>query len=328
MLDPAEPGNQLRSVASVMTAHDDGLITLALDEADDVEREKRRSSMHEPYRTLLGHFRHEVGHFYWDRLVRDGDKLEPFRHVFGDERIDYEQALRRHYANGAPANWQDSFVTSYATSHPWEDFAETWAHYLHIVDTLEMAAAFGIDIHPALAKGGDFDAKVDFDPYGPGDITRLIDTWIPMSNALNNLNRTMGQPDVYPFILSPPVIVKLGVIHDLVHGGNLPVGGRERGSKIICRTAPRGRDREDRQAELFQTRNLKMARSAHAYVRGSTVKFYEWLEDSAGKVPTGPPIWICGDCHVGNLGPLADAKGRVAIQIRDLDQTVIGNSGA
>jgi uncharacterized protein (DUF2252 family) len=89
-------------------------------------------------------------------------------------------------------------------------------------------------------------------------------------------------------------------------------------------TASRFRPR-DRQSELSQTRNLKMARSAHAYVRGSTVKFYEWLEDSAGKVPTGPPIWICGDCHVGNLGPLADAKGRVAIQIRDLDQTVIGN---
>jgi len=81
----------------------------------------------------------------------------------------------------------------------------------------------------------------------------------------------------------------------------------------------------DRQSELLQTRNLKMARSAHAYVRGSTVKFYEWLEASPGKVPTGPLIWICGDCHVGNLGPLADAKGRVAIQIRDLDQTVIGN---
>jgi uncharacterized protein (DUF2252 family) len=89
-------------------------------------------------------------------------------------------------------------------------------------------------------------------------------------------------------------------------------------------TASRFRPK-DRQFELSQTRNLKMARSAHAYVRGSTVKFYEWLEDSAGKVPTGPPIWICGDCHVGNLGPLADAKGRVAIQIRDLDQTVIGN---
>jgi uncharacterized protein (DUF2252 family) len=76
---------------------------------------------------------------------------------------------------------------------------------------------------------------------------------------------------------------------------------------------------------LTQTRNLKMARSAHAYVRGSTLKFYEWLDASDARLPHGPPVWICGDCHVGNLGPLADAKGRVAVQIRDLDQTVIGN---
>jgi hypothetical protein len=199
----------------VMTGHDDGLITIALDEADDVEREKRRTSMHEPYRTLLGHFRHEVGHYYWDRLVRDGGKLEPIRQVFGDERADYEQALQRHYANGPPENWQEGFVSSYATSHPWEDFAETWAHYLHIVDTLEMAAAFGVNIHPALAKSGELDATVNFDPSG--DFTLLIDTWIPLSNALNNLNRTMGQPDLYPFILSPPVIAKLRTIHDLVH---------------------------------------------------------------------------------------------------------------
>jgi hypothetical protein len=208
-----------RAGPKVMTGHDNGLITLALEEADDVEREKRRSAMHEPYRTLLGHFRHEVGHYYWDRLVRDGGKLETSRHVFGDDRLDYEQALQRHYADGAPANWQEGFVSSHATSHPWEDFAETWAHYLHIVDTLEMAGAFGINIHPALANNGDLDARVDFDAYGPGDIARLIDTWIPMSNALNNLNRTMGQPDIYPFILSPPVIVKLGAIHDLVHAG-------------------------------------------------------------------------------------------------------------
>ncbi|EWY37236.1 hypothetical protein N825_21135 [Skermanella stibiiresistens SB22] len=82
---------------------------------------------------------------------------------------------------------------------------------------------------------------------------------------------------------------------------------------------------EERAETLLRTRNIKMARSAHAYVRGSTVKFYEWLEARSGKVPEGPPVWICGDCHVGNLGPLADAKGRVAVQIRDLDQTVIGN---
>src|SRR5271169_6757750 len=83
---------------------------------------------------------------------------------------------------------------------------------------------------------------------------------------------------------------------------------------------------DDRERILTQIRNLKMARSAHSYVRGSTIEFYDWLESSSRtKLPEGPPIWICGDCHVGNLGPLADKKGRVLVQIRDLDQTVIGN---
>jgi hypothetical protein len=208
----------------VMTGHDDGVITVALEEADDAEREKRRSSMHEPYRTLLGHFRHEIGHYYWDRLVRDGEKLELCRRVFGDDRLDYEQALQAHYANGAPADWQANFVSSYATTHPWEDFAETWAHYLHIVDTLEMAGAFGMHIHPDLSRNRDLDAKVEFDPYRAQDARQLINTWIPMSNALNNLNRAMGQQDIYPFVLSPPVIEKLGVIHQLIHGdGNVHV---------------------------------------------------------------------------------------------------------
>ena len=133
-----------QSGPKVMTGHDNGLITIALAEADDAERERRRTAMGEPYRTLLGHFRHEVGHYYWDRLVRDEGRLDPCRAVFGDDSQDYEQALQRHYAEGAPANWQENFVSAYATTHPWEDFAETWAHYLHIVDTLEMAGAFGV----------------------------------------------------------------------------------------------------------------------------------------------------------------------------------------
>ena len=138
----------------VMTGHDNGLITLALEEADDAEREKRRTLMHEPYRTLVGHFRHEVGHYYWDVLVRDRDLVEACRAAFGDETVDYGEALKTHYANGAPPNWQDNFISAYATAHPWEDFAETWAHYLHIVDTLEMARAFGMYVHPRLASPG------------------------------------------------------------------------------------------------------------------------------------------------------------------------------
>jgi len=207
----------------VMTGHDNGLITLALEEADDAEREKRRTTMHEPYRTLLGHFRHEVGHYFWDVLVRDGSLIEDCRKIFGDERIDYGAALQAYYGNGAPPNWQENFISAYATSHPWEDFAETWAHYLHIVDTLEMARAFGMYVHPRLARPGELDAQVDFDPYTVRDPSELIDTWIPLSNALNSLNRTMGLLDVYPFILSPPVVIKLSAIHDLIHGNKLPV---------------------------------------------------------------------------------------------------------
>ena len=133
----------------VMTGHDNGLITIALTEADDIERERRRLQMGEPYRTLLGHFRHEVGHYFWDVLVRDGGKLEACRAVFGDDSMDYGEALQRHYNEGPPADWQQNYVSAYATTHPWEDFAETWAHYLHIVDTLEMASEFGIEVRPA-----------------------------------------------------------------------------------------------------------------------------------------------------------------------------------
>jgi hypothetical protein len=222
------PGGAL---PQVMTGHEHGVITVATEEADDVEREQRRAAMHEPYRTLLGHFRHEIAHYYWDILVRDGNQIEYCRRIFGDERADYAQALQNHYNEGAPPNWQDNFVSAYATSHPWEDFAETWAHYLHIVDTLEMARAFGIYVNPPIAKEGELEAAVDFQPYRARDIATLVDTWLPLSNALNSLNRTMGQPDLYPFILSPAVVTKLGAIHDLIRGDGLAAsGGAQAGS--------------------------------------------------------------------------------------------------
>jgi hypothetical protein len=200
----------------VMTGHDNGLITLALSEADDAERERMRQQMGEAYRTLLGHFRHEVGHYYWDVLVRDGGRLDACRDLFGDDSQDYDQALQRHYAQGAPPDWQQHFISAYASSHPWEDFAETWAHYLHIVDTLEMGAAFGLRIGPWIADGA-LAAGLDFDPYGPGTIERLVEAWLPLVFAVNSLNRSMGQPDLYPFVLTPGVVRKLGFIHGLVH---------------------------------------------------------------------------------------------------------------
>ena len=202
--------------APVMTGHSSGLITINLAEADDAERERMRTQMGEPYRTLLGHFRHEIAHYYWDRLVANSPYLDEFRNVFGDERNDYMAALQHHYANGPPPNWPEHFVTSYASCHPWEDFAETWAHYFHMVDTLETARAFGLSVSPKLAKRTVPRTTIDFDPHNV-EMDRLIDAWLPLTYAVNSINRSMGLQDLYPFVLAPPVIVKLTFIHDRIH---------------------------------------------------------------------------------------------------------------
>ncbi|MBB5221404.1 hypothetical protein HNP73_001325 [Amaricoccus macauensis] len=204
--------------APVLTGHDDGLITLNIAEADPAERERRRVELGEPYRTLLGHMRHEIGHFYWNELVRDGGKLDACRAVFGDETLDYQQALQRHYQTGAPEGWQEGYISAYATMHPWEDFAETWTHYLHIVDTLDTAESFGVTIEPDVSDDPDTVVELTFDPYRTRNFDKLIDAWLPLSVALNSLNRSMGQPDLYPFALTPPVIEKLRFIHQLVRG--------------------------------------------------------------------------------------------------------------
>jgi len=213
LASPADP----QSGPKVMTGHEMGVITLALEEANDARREKRRAAMGEPYRTLLGHFRHEIGHFYWDKLVRDTDKLEGCRAVFGDDSQDYEAALKQYYEHGTPADWHANYISAYATSHPWEDFAETWAHYLHIVDTLETAHAFGVSVDPPEYDGDRLRVVADFDPYRAENVTQLIDAWRPLSFALNSMSRSMGQGDMYPFTLTLAVIDKLGYIHSLIH---------------------------------------------------------------------------------------------------------------
>jgi hypothetical protein len=214
LLAPSPPGGP-----PVITGHAGGLITINLAEADDAERERQRAKMGEPYRTLLGHFRHEVAHYYWDHLVRDTPSLQEFRELFGDERQDYAEALKRHYAEGPPSNWVDQYVTAYASVHPWEDFAETWAHYFHMVDTLETAGVFGVRLRPKVAKGAGLDAVVDFDPH-TAEMDRIINTWLPLTFAVNSINRSMGQPDLYPFVLSPPAIWKLAFVHDRIHAVN------------------------------------------------------------------------------------------------------------
>jgi hypothetical protein len=205
---PASP-----TAPPVMTGHANGVITISLAEADDAERERRRCQMQEPYRTLLGHFRHEIGHYYWDRLVFGSEKLDEFRQLFGDERTDYAQALQRYYASGAPADWSQNFVSAYATAHPWEDFAETWAHYFHMVDTLETAGSFGLTVAPKASKG--LAARINFDPHR-ADMAQLVDAWIPLTFAANSMNRSMGLPDLYPFVLSPEAIRKLSFVHERI----------------------------------------------------------------------------------------------------------------
>ena len=197
-------------VAPVLTGHDSGLITLNIVEANDSEREARRLSMGEPYRTLLGHFRHEIGHYYWDLLVRDGSRAEQCRAIFGDENEDYAQALQRYYRTGPPSDWALHFISAYAAAHPWEDFAETWAHYTHMVDALETARAFGLVVGFALPDQKNPISGAAFDPYCAGEIDDLIAAWVPVTVALNGLNRSLGQPDLYPFVLSRDVIEKLG----------------------------------------------------------------------------------------------------------------------
>jgi hypothetical protein len=199
----------------VFTGHHDGLITINIAEADDPFREKTRLQLGETYRTLLGHFRHEVGHYYWDRLIAGSSWLEPYRAEFGDERADYAEAGKRHYKEGAPANWSDNFVSAYASMHPWEDWAEAFAHYLHMVDTLGTARSYGLVLRPTPVGAKPLPEvktrRVHFDDFD--DLTR---TWFPLSIALNGLNRSMGLQDVYPFVLSPRAIKKLRFVHEVV----------------------------------------------------------------------------------------------------------------
>jgi len=204
----------------VMTGHDNGLITVNIAEADSVQREAARQKMGEPYRTLIGHFRHEVGHYYWDVLVtRDEDTLMEFRRLFGDETQDYGEALERHYAEGAPTNWGDSFVSAYASTHPWEDWAETWAHYLHLVDTLETAYFFGMSLDADLAPPTELKMAACFDPYQQRDFEPIFNATLPITFAVNSLNRGMGQPDLYPFVLPATVVEKMRFVHWLVQPG-------------------------------------------------------------------------------------------------------------
>lgn len=185
----------------VATGHARGLITINVVEADDATRERTRNRMNEPYRTLLGHFRHESGHYYWDRLIKNSDWLSAFRQRFGDERADYSQAMQDHYQRGAREDWREAYISAYACAHPWEDWAETWAHYLHMADTLETALSFGV-------VAGDRQAA---------EFEQWLAEWMRLTVIMNELNRSMGAPDAYPFVLSPTAIDKLRFVHRVIN---------------------------------------------------------------------------------------------------------------
>lgn len=190
---------------AVVTGHIEGLITINLLEADPHLRERMRMAMNESYRTLLGHFRHESGHYYWQRLVKD-DPSE-FREVFGDERRPYRDALETYYRDGPPANWQESFINAYATSHPLEDFAECWAHYLHMVDTLQTAAEDGVSVGATRIRNP-FSDEATFDS--------MLEDWRAVTGVVNDLNRSLGLDDAYPFGMSKGTVAKLRYVRRLV----------------------------------------------------------------------------------------------------------------
>jgi hypothetical protein len=208
---PGEDGQ-----GKILTGHDNGEITLNVVEADDAVRAEIRQKMGEPYRTLLGHFRHEIAHYYFERLVKGSKNYPLFRKTFGDETKDYGQALQDHYAHGAPPNWQNHHISAYASSHAHEDWAETFAHYLHMIDTLETGYTFGLRIRPRAGQDDNLSAAITFDPYTLNDFEPIIEAWLPMTFAVNSINRSMGIDDLYPFVISPEVTQKLRVVHEVI----------------------------------------------------------------------------------------------------------------
>jgi hypothetical protein len=207
--------NNQAGAKPILTGHDNGLITLNLQEADDAIRESIRSAMREPYRTLLGHFRHETGHYFWDRLVKNSTWLDPFRQLFGDESQDYAASLQKNYSSGPPKDWWLNYVSSYASTHPWEDWAETWAHYLHMCDTLDTAASYGLTVNAQLLEFTPFTLAALYDPQHETAAAFLsfLNEWTGLTVLMNEMSRSMGQADFYPFVLPNPVVAKLHFVH-------------------------------------------------------------------------------------------------------------------
>jgi hypothetical protein len=208
------------SHGKIITGYQGGVITLDLAESNDAHREALRESMDEPYRTVLGHFRHEIGHYYCELLALTTDRHDEFRALFSDETSSYDEALQRHYRGGAGQDWQDRFISAYATMHPLEDFAEVFGHFLHIADTLQTAAEFGLIPQQEQSSDGASLQSVSAEPrvalLEKSMAEVIAQAWLPLIKGLNQINRSMGKADLYPFVLASPVIAKLDFVAGLV----------------------------------------------------------------------------------------------------------------
>jgi hypothetical protein len=223
-------------VRNATTGHLDGVITIDIAEADAVELDRQRQYFGEPYRSLLGHLRHESGHFYWMVLVEASGRLKEFRALFGDERQEYAKALKQHHDNGPPNGWQEKHVSAYASAHPWEDWAETWALYLHLVDAVDTAEAEGAKLRTAGLSLTDTGSPDSYDAYREASFSALMRRWIPLTIAMNSLSRSLGNPDFYPFVIPGAAYNKLAFIHRMMRDGPVqPQVSNEMGAKPAFR---------------------------------------------------------------------------------------------
>ena len=195
----------------VSMGHIEGVVTISVAEVDPVLRTTRREALKEPYRTMLGHMRHEIAHMLWWRLSLREDFLDAFRAEFGDERIAYTAALEYYFKNGPPADWRQYYLTSYASAHPHEDWAETAAHLLHLTDIADSFVATGMSA-PQIPDPG-------WDPYSEPDAERLIRVAAALTIGVNHVNRSMGLSDLYPFVLSNHARRKLAFVHEWLRRG-------------------------------------------------------------------------------------------------------------
>ena len=186
-----------------MTGYSEGVITLDLLEVDDRHRDALRHQLDESFRTVIGHLRHEIGHHYWDRRVGRTDHVTRFRELFGDERADYGAALDDHYSTAPGSHRDDRYLSNYAASHPHEDWAETFAHYLHILDGTETARA-----HRLTVDGGRTDDACS--------MAEIVDEWTGIAEAVNAVATSLGNPPIYPFVLSDSVVEKLTFVHERI----------------------------------------------------------------------------------------------------------------